>query len=213
MRGFMSKMGVWRAVLLSSLIFGLMHLNIVQMIYAAILGAFIALAILATRSLWTGVIIHFMNNALSVFLGYVDDVWGYNFLDIFLNIFGGLGGIVFFALPVVAYLLIMMIIHSFARENFKKNEKEYFAEFLKNNPEYVAQKVAQGQVVSMEEMSASVEAHTKRVGKFSAIRFYIEGQRKPQKLNALEKTLLFGMVFLTSVVTLMTLVWGLPPFF
>jgi len=215
MRGLMSKIGVWRAVLLSSLIFGLMHLNIVQMFYAAVLGGFMALAILATRSLWTGIIIHFMNNALSVFFEFArSQNWAVgDFLNILIDFFGSFGGIIFFLLPVVMYLLIVRIIHMFARESYKANEKEYFVEFLKKNPEYIAKKVAQGQPVSIEEMSASVQAHTSKLSKMNAIRFYIEGQRKQQKLEPLEKTLMFGIIFLTSVVTAMTLVWGLPPFF
>jgi len=212
MRGFMSKLGVWRAVLLSSLIFGLMHLNIVQFFVTAVFGVFIALAILATRSLWTGIIIHFMNNALITVFAFAR---GHNldFFGMFMDFFGAFGGMVFFILPVVMYILILRIIHMFARENFKANEKEYFAEFLKNNPAYVAERIKQGRTVSMEEMSASVEMHVRRLSKTNAIRFYLEGQRKPQKLNAIEKTLVFGIVFLTSVVTAMTLIWGLPPLF
>ena len=213
MRGFMSKLGVWRAVLLSSLIFGLIHMNIAQAIYTTVLGVLIAIAILATRSLWTGIIIHFMNNALAVLSGFMYDRYGVSLINMFLDLFGPLGGIVFFILPVVMYIFMIKILHMFARQNFKANEKEYIAEFLKNNPEYISQKMAAGQAVSLDEMSASLSAHTQRLSKFRAIRFYLEGQRKPQKLNAIEKTFVFGMVFLTSVVTVMTLVWGLPPFF
>ena len=212
MRGFMSKLGVWRAVLLSSLIFGLMHMSIVQAIYTAILGGIMALAILATRSLWTGIIIHFMNNALSGLFGFARD-YGFDFLGTVLDMFGALGGLVFFAIPVVMYIFGIRIIHMFARENYKKNEKEYFAVFLKNNPEYVAEKLRLGQPISMDEMSASVDMHTKRLSKLKAIRFYLEGPTKPKKLDAIEKTLVFGIIFLTSVVTLMTLVWGMPPYF
>lgn len=212
MRGFMSKLGVWRAVLLSSMIFGLMHLNIVQMFYATILGIIMALAILATRTIWSGIIIHFMNNSLSQFLGFAQKEGWFigEILDSFFDLFAGeFGLILFVGFAVLMYVLIINIIHGFAREGYKANEKEYFATFLKNNPAYVSQKISEGTPISMEDMSRSVDAYTADLSKMKAIRFYLEGQHKPQKLSAVEKTVVFGMVFLTVVITGMTLVWGL----
>jgi membrane protease YdiL (CAAX protease family) len=212
MRGLMSKLGVWRAVLLSSLIFGLTHMSIIQAFYATVLGIFMALAILATRSLWTGIIIHFCNNAIGQFFGHArSNDWAVaNIMERFFELFMADYGFVFFCVfGFLMYYLIVNIIHKFARENYKINEQEYFAVFLKNNPEYVSSKIRQGQTVSLEDMARTVDAYTRGLSKFRAIRFYLEGQRKPQKLSALEKTFVFGMVFLGVVVTGMHLVWGL----
>jgi len=212
MRGIMSKLGAWRAVLLSSLIFGLMHLNIVQFFYAMVLGILIALAVLATRSLWTGVIIHFMNNAMSVFFSFAqsnDWVIAKAFQN-FLNLFSGdFGFILYIGFAIGVYMLIMHILHKFAREGYKANEKAYFAEFLRRNPKYIEEKIKQGQAVTLDDMARTVESYVKTLSKMRATRFYLEGQHKPQKLKPLEMTMLFGIIFLTSVVTVMTLVWGL----
>lgn len=54
----------------SSILFGLLHLNILQFFYATILGFCMGLAVLATDSIWTGVICHFTNNFLSVYFSY-----------------------------------------------------------------------------------------------------------------------------------------------
>lgn len=54
----------------SSILFGLLHLNILQFFYATILGFCIGLSVLATESIWTGVICHFTNNFLSVYFSY-----------------------------------------------------------------------------------------------------------------------------------------------
>jgi len=211
MNGLISRLGVWRAVLLSSLIFGLMHLNIYQTFYATILGVFMALAVLATRSLWTGIIIHFCNNAIGVIMGFAQkENWViYQLFTKFLGLFDQFGVLLLFLFIAGVYMLIVGIIHRFARENYKANEREYFAAFLKKNPQYISEKLSAGQAVSLEDMSRTVDEHTRRLGKFKAIRFYLEGQRVPQRLGAGEKTLLFGIIFLTSVVTGMTLVWGL----
>lgn len=212
LRGLISKLGVWRAVLLSSLIFGLMHLNIVQAFYATILGMLMALAILATRSIWTGIIIHFMNNSIGQVINHAQSNGWFigDIFEQFLDLFSGDFGFIFYiAFIIGVYFLIIQILHMFARENYKANEKEHFATFLKNNPERVRALISEGRTVSIEDMARSVDAYTANLSKMKAIRFYLEGQHKPKRLSVLEMTMVFGIVFLTAVVTGMTLVWGL----
>ena len=57
-------------LIFSSILFGLLHLNILQFFYATILGFLIGISVLATESIWTGVICHFINNFLSVYFSY-----------------------------------------------------------------------------------------------------------------------------------------------
>ena len=57
-------------LIISSILFGLLHLNILQFFYATILGFCIGLSVLATESIWTGIICHFTNNFLSVYFSY-----------------------------------------------------------------------------------------------------------------------------------------------
>ena len=58
------------AVILSSVLFGLMHENPNQMIFATFGGMVFALAVLKTGTILPAVVAHFMNNAISVFLDY-----------------------------------------------------------------------------------------------------------------------------------------------
>jgi len=53
------------ALAASSLIFGIFHLNLIQMPYAFILGLCIGYFVMRTGSLWVGVIIHFVNNSIA----------------------------------------------------------------------------------------------------------------------------------------------------
>lgn len=59
------KYGDTFAIIASSIIFGLMHMNLVQFIFATLLGIFISYAVIRTGSIWTGIAIHFCNNAYS----------------------------------------------------------------------------------------------------------------------------------------------------
>lgn len=57
-------------LLTSSILFGLIHLNINQFFYAAILGGLMGYVALASNSIWPTIIIHFSNNFLSTYFNY-----------------------------------------------------------------------------------------------------------------------------------------------
>lgn len=60
------KYGDWFAILTSAFVFALMHGNLVQAPFAFIAGIGLGYAVIASGSLWTGILIHLLNNAISV---------------------------------------------------------------------------------------------------------------------------------------------------
>lgn len=70
------RYGDWFAIICSSLIFGLMHCNLLQIPFAFIAGIAIGYAVVSTESVWTGVLIHFLNNAFAVTVSIIDDFYG-----------------------------------------------------------------------------------------------------------------------------------------
>ncbi len=69
--GALKKYGDGFAIITSALIFGLMHGNLVQIPFAFILGLFFGFAVIKTGSIWTAVIIHFLNNLFSISFDYI----------------------------------------------------------------------------------------------------------------------------------------------
>jgi len=188
MRGFAPRIGIMKAVLFSAVIFGLMHLNIVQCIYAAVLGYIMALAVLATRNIWTAVIMHFMNNAIGVYISYAgtNGWFGGNIFNGLMDFLSSLGLFYFIAyilLFVGVYMGLMAIIHKFARENYLKDHAH------------------------TEGGAPPIPARLKGG---AAVKFYLtSGQpanREP--LRPIEKTLFAGIIFLGTLITAMTLIWG-----
>lgn len=59
-----------RAILLSAFLFGLMHMNFNQALYAFVMGIFLALLVEATGSLWASVFCHMFFNSIEVVLMY-----------------------------------------------------------------------------------------------------------------------------------------------
>lgn len=64
----LKKNGKWFAVVCSALFFGMMHLNFNQFSYTFVIGMVMALAVLATGSIWGSVLVHFTLNANSVIM-------------------------------------------------------------------------------------------------------------------------------------------------
>ncbi len=62
--------GVWSGILLSALLFGLMHMNLNQMLYAFVLGILMALLVEATNSIFSSMLMHFLINGSNVLMMY-----------------------------------------------------------------------------------------------------------------------------------------------
>jgi membrane protease YdiL (CAAX protease family) len=65
------RWGIWLGVLVSSLIFGLMHGNLAVGVTGFLLGIVAALVFEYSKSLWPAVIVHVINNSLKVSLLYI----------------------------------------------------------------------------------------------------------------------------------------------
>jgi len=73
----------WKFVLVSALLFSLMHQNIVQTGYTFFDGCIIALTMFYTGSIWPGIFMHIFNNALSVLNEYISQNGGvFNFINV-----------------------------------------------------------------------------------------------------------------------------------
>jgi hypothetical protein len=59
-----------KTALLVGLCFGLFHQNITQLFYPMVFGFLMALLVMKTKSIYPAMLIHFMNNALSVYVDY-----------------------------------------------------------------------------------------------------------------------------------------------
>lgn len=66
-RNYRASLGAWPAIILSAVIFGLMHYNLVQFVYAFLLGIFFAYLVEKTGELWTCILAHITANMFSLF--------------------------------------------------------------------------------------------------------------------------------------------------
>ncbi len=71
-RGFLRKTTPRAAIIFSGLLFGVMHLHPVHVFFAAIVGFSLGYVYYRTRALGLVILIHFINNGLSYYLGLQD---------------------------------------------------------------------------------------------------------------------------------------------
>ncbi|MEM6782992.1 MAG: type II CAAX endopeptidase family protein [Bacteroidota bacterium] len=72
-RGYMQRqlerrVPILATILIVGIVFGLYHMRLTQALPLSFLGAYLAFAVWATGSLWTGVVLHLFNNGLAVLM-------------------------------------------------------------------------------------------------------------------------------------------------
>ena len=102
--GNLRKYGDTFAILMSALVFGIMHGNLIQTPFAIVAGIGLGYFSVKTNSLWTGIVIHIINNGVSVFFSYLYDYLPEETVNIVYFIL--LGGTIFLGL--VALLIFCL---------------------------------------------------------------------------------------------------------
>ncbi|MBQ8844922.1 MAG: CPBP family intramembrane metalloprotease [Clostridia bacterium] len=106
------KLGMKKAILISGLLFGLLHLNIEQFFYASVIGVFFGYVAYMTNSIYPTIIFHFLNNGIGVFMGYAT-VKGWkisNFFNFIPSYFSSNIMLAFFFLMIFITLLVLLTI-------------------------------------------------------------------------------------------------------
>lgn len=109
--GILRRFGDTFAILISAIIFGLMHGNLVQIPFAFVVGLGLGFAAIKTGSVWTSVIIHFINNFISVALSYLIE-----------NMQVGISNII-----CICVNLIMLAVGVFGLVSLSEKEKNLFS--------------------------------------------------------------------------------------
>lgn len=213
LRGF-KDLGMKKAIILSALLFGLMHLNIEQFFYASIIGALLGFLTISTNSIFPAMIVHFMNNGISVYLDYA--AANNLFLGDFLTeISSAITGSNFFVAMLVIllvliaaiFLLVWLIYLLFKQTTGKKIGnlvKDFKEKFSENSQAEPKQESAEGALIQPEAHNAYLkEVSLKIPAEYIGIN--IHQTRKPAFK---EKIFLYSTLILSIGVTLSTFIWG-----
>ena len=104
----LSPLGASKAIWISALFFGLLHLNIEQFFYATIIGLFLGFLTMVSNSIVPAMIVHFMNNFLSTYLTF-SQVNGLPFGEIVSWVEAVLSSNVFVAIIMTLAILVILL--------------------------------------------------------------------------------------------------------
>lgn len=109
------RYGDWFAIICTSLIFGLMHCNLMQIPFAFIAGIALGYAVVVTESVWTGILIHFFNNAFSVTVSIINDFYGMDSVQYII------ADIVFYVLIAAGLICAFIYVKKIDKTEFRKS--------------------------------------------------------------------------------------------
>lgn len=205
------KLGIKKAIIYSSLLFGLLHLNVEQFFYASIIGAVLGAVAIFSRSIIPAIIIHFINNATNVYLDFAQSQ-GLPGGDLLTNISayltnGNIYTSLFFVIIFVFLLVILLfyLITLLLNINAKKS--------IQNYAEQVTIDQMRREVLGDNSVKQSPPIFIKNPLKntfkinvpYEVLGFYMTPQVIPSRLD---KLFIHASILLSGLITIFTFVWG-----
>ena len=115
--GALRRFGDGFAIAVSAILFGLLHGNLVQIPFAFVVGIALGYAVVKTGSIWTGAIIHFINNFVAIlldtFLSKTDSVYIENAV-----------GTVYYMVCLLCFFIGLLLLKKKGGSAFKTEEPE-----------------------------------------------------------------------------------------
>ena len=220
----MAPLGAKKALLFSSLLFGLLHLNIEQVFYATLIGLLIGYISLRCCNIIPAMIIHFTNNAMSVFMSYssfhgLGFEWGINLVNSWLTSNPLLG--ILFVIILIAFLFILLKIllkQLFKFSHFERMNKIQWAMIQQYERERYLKEVENisngnfepinHQDIFFENFDQKYSETAASIGLKSEMDFELENDTEPFKLDSITRVMLITTFVIVSAITLFTFIWG-----
>ena len=186
-------------LIISSILFGLMHLNINQFFYAAILGFLMGYVSLIADSIYPCIIIHFMNNFLGSFINYGSQLqWPIftelNFLlnTLFTNVFT-ISLAVLIGIPALIYLY-KLLLKQMLIEKTKRDMNSVVKSLDMNN-------------IPIEEAQQKISLINRILMKSEGAKSAI-GQHQNKKFTFTENLFIIASIILGALITISSFIWG-----
>lgn len=114
--GLLKKYGEAFAIITSSIIFGVMHGNFEQIPFAILVGLILGYIYVKTGSIWTGVLVHGVNNAISVIFTYLQNTMDMNMQNLLY--------IVYLIISMLAAVIGILLYTKNGEDNYSLEKKE-----------------------------------------------------------------------------------------
>lgn len=211
------QIGYKKAILISSLLFGLIHFNINQFFYAFVLGMLMALVCIVSKSIYPAMIIHFTNNAISVYLSHAEaNGWFgknfYNYLNQFLQSSNPILTFIacFSFLSIVVILIIVIIAKIFKLQTLNKVQRVIDSMYTDDEKATTNSPIVVEKSKMLQEMlenNTTLNLNYEEMK--SPIDIVIPKQKNIFKAKLEDNLFLISAMCLGGLITFFTFIWGL----
>ncbi len=220
----LSGYGYKKAIIISALLFGLLHLNIEQFFYATIIGLYLGYLSILCDTIYPAIIIHFMNNGIGVLMSYATSNnvplnAMFTWIDYSLINNPIIGLIFVICLIVLLVFALKALTKRLFKETAIKNinrlqialitqiERErYFNEINEIINDNKTEK--NKDIISFEDFDRMYKEKMIDTGNGGEIDNSLLNEEKNSKSDKVIKILLFLTFLLSGVLTLFTFIWG-----
>lgn len=221
----LSPMGRKWSIIISSLLFGLLHLNIEQVFYATLIGFLLGYISTICENIYPAIVIHFMNNFLSVFMGFsranglgVDIM--FTALDNWLKTNFIVAVLFMIVVTILLFVLLMYLVKLLFRVTTAKRVQKVQTEILKDLTKEAYLKDVQDlqegkmpndkpEMVPFEKFDKLYVQHNENMGYMSELDKQLLRDESPFQLDKISKIMLVTTFVIVSVITLFTFIWGI----
>lgn len=218
-RGLLLKgsysLGIKNALIFSSVMFGLMHLNINQFFYATILGFIIGVVAVTGKNIIPAIIIHFLNNFLNVYFSFAmaNNLFGAKIYNKYITLMStGDNFIIFFVknflLLAVLTFTIVFLISLLLRETRIKKVNKMLTDIANINKQYNPNNpyLQNDNLRNLQFLNSLMQQYNiKDVNNL----VLPETKISRVKPNVFQITLITACIAVGALVTICTFVWGI----
>lgn len=208
--------GFKKAIVISSMLFALLHFNIKQVSYAFVIGLILGFVSVVAKNIWPSIIIHFINNFISTYLDYAEanGWWLGNTMDKVSDALTNNNSALVFVVCVIILLVVVALLcllswrlykQSILKSVYKAIDKVYDAEGLKkDSPITISKDDATKDIIEnctllnldYQSMQNPIDAVLpKEISRYKTI---------PK-----DRIFMWGAVVMAGLITLFTYIWGL----
>ena len=215
------EVGFRKALIISSVLFGLMHLNVSQFFYATVMGFLIGAVMYSSRSIIPAIIVHFTNNFINIYLAYSrqSGLYGKNFYENITRYIAQDNPALTFIAITNILVLFLFIISSLLLTLYKESKilevasvQKKINEDIKNNLKLDTDALTDDEV---EAINSVLKNQTKPLmpdmsninGVFNTI--VPVSKLDKIKYSILDNLFLYASLFFGGLITIFTFIWGL----
>ena len=209
--------GFKQAIVISSLMFALLHFNIQQVFYAFVIGLILGFVSVVAKNIWPSIIIHFLNNFISTYIDYASHR-GWLFGDVLnelqLALMNG-QSLVIFIVSAIVMLIIVALLGLFVwllyKQTIIKKVQKVIDKVYDPKTGYISDEpleINRNQVVrDLLENNTLLNLDYQKMD--SPIDMVLPKEKSRYKINSKDKIFMWGAISLGGIVTFFTYIWGM----